>query len=196
MRERLEALRSVRLSRRELLWVALLFVMLMGVVGVWQLYGSAQEERDGVERLVRAQRSRVQRLRNIPDVESLRREQAELGAKLTSAEASFPARVDTVDLTNLFLRAGQKNGVELVAVQRADAVAEVLGKTSYQSVKYTVLARAPLESVSGFLKDVEEGEFATLRAEAIDLSSGEESWDVRFNVVVLAQSEATPTPSQ
>lgn len=196
MRERLEALRRVQLSRRELLWVALLFVMLIGIVAIWQLYGSAQEERTIVERLVRAQRGRVERLRNMPDIESLRREQADLEAKLSSAEASFPTRVDTVDLTNLFLRAGQKNGVELVAVLRADAVAEVLGKTNYQSVKYTVLARAPLESVSGFLKDVEEGEFATLRAEAIDISSGEESWDVRFSVVVLAQPEPTPAPSR
>lgn len=196
MRERLEALRRVQLSRRELLWVALLLVMLMGVVGVWQLYGSAQEERDGVARLVRTQTSRLERLRNLPDAEALRAELTDLDAKLSSAEASFPTRVDTVDLTNLFLRAGQKNGVELVAVQRADAVAEVLGTTNYQSVKYTVLARAPLESVSGFLKDVEEGAFATLRAEAIDLSSGKESWDVRFNVVVLAQPEPTPAPSR
>lgn len=199
MRETLEALRLARLTRQDLILVAFLVTLLGGVVVLWQGYQGVREERETVERSVKTQVTRVERLRALPAIESLRQELGDLEAKLSSPEALFPKSVETVDLTNLFLQAGQKNGVELVGVQRTDNGFETLAKTVYQGVKYAVQAQAPLGNISGFLKDVEEGGFVTLRAEGLNLSRGKEAretWDVRFNVVVLAQAEPTPTPSR
>ncbi len=194
MRDRLQELRRLRLSRRDLMLVALLLALWVAVFMLWQNYQDAMAERDIVGRMVRTQTSRLERLRNLPAAEALRAELTDLDAKLSSA-VFFPQRVDTVDLTNLFLQAAQKNRVELMGVQGADAAVEALGKTNYQAVRYSVQAWGALESISGFLKDIEEGAFVTLRTEAISLVGGKEAWDVRFNVVVLAQPEPTPTPA-
>jgi hypothetical protein len=177
----------LRLSRLELI----LAVVAVAVVGLDLIliagYTAAEEQRDRLQRQVAAVESSMSTMRRPDDLETLKREVADIEARLVANPETFPKEIDNLGINALIANAASQTGVEISKRETGAQATERFGNNEYRSAKYSIVARGDLKQVMLFLNKIETSAYSTLVVNGQSATLQNNVWSIQIDMTAYAQ---------
>lgn len=177
------------LSRLQVILLIAVALLLAGNAWLYRGYRQEQQQIDEWDREYRRVSGQVNDLEQQYDIPRLEQEWAEALAELES-EATFPEKVEPLDVADLVISTAVTHNVSLDALDNPVSTAKTVGSSQYQVVQYDISAHGELPQLQEWLKGIEDSERSfskTLYSNALNLSSGEGTWNASFSLMVLTQ---------
>lgn len=182
-------IRRWRLSRLEIglltFVVAALALNLVLLAG----YAAVEDQRDRIQRQTLAVEASMATMRRPDDLETLKRELAEVEARLATNPSTFPKEVDNLGINALIATAAAQTGVDVAKRETGAQGIERFGNNDYRSVRYSVVARGDLRQLMVFLNKLETSQYTTLVINGQSATFQNPVWTLQVEMTAYAQKE-------
>lgn len=103
---------------------------------------------------------------------------------------AFPASPPGVELTDLVVRAARDSGVEVLSLRSVAVPNEIIGASTYRSVRVDVRLRADRDRLTGFFERIESGGMQSLVVDNLNLTGDGGRVEVGAQILAYATSGA------
>jgi len=149
-------------------------------------YFQAVNKRADLESDIANKEEAIEYMEGRYNIDALTRELAEANRKLAE-DAPFPGEIDPLELVDHIISAVQEAGLDSYTYKPSGQTTEKVGDGTYKGVKYAITTSGTLMRLIGFINNLEELPYDTLKITGISLTSAGETWSVKFNLVIIIQ---------
>lgn len=175
-----------RFSRFQLILIVAIVALLAVDVFLAIGYFQAVNKRADLENDIADKENAIAAMEVLYNIDALTRQLAEAERKLAE-EAPFPKEIDPLELMDHIINAMQEARIDSYTYKPSGGRTERIGESTYTGVTYAITTGEQLSRLIKLLNLIEELPYDTLKTSDITLSSAGETWDLKFNVVILIQ---------
>lgn len=178
-----------RFRRAEMILIVLVASVLVLDLALLGGYSYAEEQRDRAQRQVTAIEASLGKMRRPDDLEALKREVADIEARLANNPTTFPKEVDNLGINALIATAATQTGVEVSKRETGAQAVERFGNNEYRASRYSVVARGELKQLMIFLNKLETSQYQTLVINGQNATIQNNVWTLQIEMTAYARTE-------